>query len=178
MSCDIFFRWKMSCNNNGSGSIGLQLARVFGARSLVTTTSSKNAAYCTSLGATRVIDYHTENWWEVLPSDSFDVIYDTVGQEGTADRAMQKLRRGGSFVTIAGALSQHPKPGVSQNFFINSDTNLSNLKELNALKGLVEDFNLTMHIDGQFNLSRVEEAFDMSAQGHVVGKISVAVSLQ
>ena len=61
------------------------------------------------LGADRVIDYHTENWWETLKSgevkfliksrymdaNEVDVIYDTVGQSGTADYAMKILNKNG-----------------------------------------------------------------------------------
>jgi len=95
--------------SGGTGSAGLQMASAFGATSLITTTSKKNFEYCQELGATRVIDYKSDNWWEVLEDESLDVIYDTVGQHGTADRAMKKLRSGGHFVTIAGMLSKNPR---------------------------------------------------------------------
>jgi NADPH:quinone reductase-like Zn-dependent oxidoreductase len=53
-------------------------------------------AYCQALGANTVWDYHTTNWWEKLPADSVDVVYDCVGQAGTPDRAMNVLKAGGS----------------------------------------------------------------------------------
>ena len=36
------------------------------------------------------------NWWEALPDDSLDVVYDTVGAAGDAEHAMKKLRRSDS----------------------------------------------------------------------------------
>ena len=51
---------------------------------------------------------------------------------------MRILKPGGYFVSIAGKLSTHPKEGVTQSFFINSDTNLSNEKEMDALNALIE----------------------------------------
>jgi|EP00908_Phaeocystis_cordata_P000396 NADPH:quinone reductase-like Zn-dependent oxidoreductase len=81
--------------SGGCGTTGLQLATHFGAASLITTTSKDNFDYCRGLGATRLIDYQSTNWWDVLPKDSVDVVYDTVGQAGTGDRAMAVLRSGG-----------------------------------------------------------------------------------
>jgi hypothetical protein len=46
------------------------------------------------------------------PDSSVDIIYDCVGQSGTGDRAMAKLKTGGYYVTICGALASHVKPGV------------------------------------------------------------------
>jgi hypothetical protein len=64
------------------------------------------------------------------------VSYWPLACQGTADYAMQKLTEGGYFVTIAGSLSSHPKAGVSQHSFINSDTNLGNLQEMDALTAI------------------------------------------
>ena len=65
---------------------------------VITTTSQTNADYVTSLGAHRVIDCYTHNWWDddVVANKSVDVIYDAVGQGGTGDRTMPKLRTGSS----------------------------------------------------------------------------------
>ena len=87
--------------------MGIQLARHFGANEIITTTSAANANYVTSLGATRVIDYHSENWFEILDDYSIDVIYDCVGLSGTANYAMRKIRKNGYFVTVAGELSKN-----------------------------------------------------------------------
>lgn len=51
----------------------------------------------------------------------------TLVAAGTGDRAMAKLKSGGYYITIAGALASKVKPGVTQNMFINSDTNLNSV---------------------------------------------------
>ena len=160
--------------SGGTGSLGIQLSKHFGADEIITTTSAANANYVMNLGATRVIDYHIENWYEVLEDYSIDVIYDCVGQSGTADHAMRKLGKNGFFVTIAGALSDNTtRTDVKQSFFINSDTNLVGsstlLEEISSL-------NLSVgRIFAQYPLSELDQAFNLSRQGHVVGKISIAV---
>ena len=101
--------------SGGTGTTGIQLAKYFGATSITTTTSSANGAYCTSLGATRIIDYHTQDWWDptVNPDNTYDLVYDTVGQDGTGNRAMRVLKAGGYYVTITGQLATISKPEVT-----------------------------------------------------------------
>jgi NADPH:quinone reductase-like Zn-dependent oxidoreductase len=70
--------------SGGTGSVGIQMAKSFGAKTVITTTSSANFAYCKRLGADALVDYHAEDWWSVLDDGSVDVVYDTVGQVGIA----------------------------------------------------------------------------------------------
>ena len=46
------------------------------------------------------------------------VVYDNYGAKGTADKAMPKIKPGGTYLLLpggeGGALSKHPKPGVKQ----------------------------------------------------------------
>jgi NADPH:quinone reductase-like Zn-dependent oxidoreductase len=96
----------------GCGSVGIQLAKALGASHVYATGS--DVQYMQRLGADTAWDYRTTDWWVALADNSVDVIYDTVGVSGDADRGMKKLRVGGKFVTIAGSTSLHPKPGVAQ----------------------------------------------------------------
>ena len=160
--------------SGGTGTCGLQLARVFGAGTVITTTSADNAAYCTKLGADRVIDYKTQNWWDVLEADSVDIVYDTVGERGTGDRALDKIRKGGHYVTITGAMPTKTKAGVTANMFINSDTNLDNYAMLDEIASLMGANKLRMpSLQQTFGLVDVQKAFDLSAGGQVVGKVSI-----
>ena len=168
--------------SGGTGSIGLQLAKAFGAATVLTTTSAANFDYCRSLGADVLIDYHTQDWWDpaVVADASVDVVYDTVGQEGTGARAVQKLRPGGAYVTITGALATPPlPPNVTQAFFINSDTNLASAPLLDELAMLVSQRKLVApRVDSVFPLSNVSGGFERSRTGHVVGKVVISVGAE
>jgi len=59
--------------SGGTGHLGIQLAKAMGATEVITTCSSSHADFVKSLGADRVIDYHTQNYWEVLSPKSVDV---------------------------------------------------------------------------------------------------------
>jgi NADPH:quinone reductase-like Zn-dependent oxidoreductase len=102
--------------SGGTGTAGIQLAKAMGAAKVLTTAGAGNAAYCMSIGADEVFDYHTQNWWDpaLVADDSVDVVYDCVGQAGSGDRAMAKLRDGGYYVTIAGGEGSKPRPGRHQ----------------------------------------------------------------
>lgn len=165
--------------SGGTGTTGILLARALGAGTILTTTSAANAAYCLQLGANHTIDYHSSDWWDtaVIADNSVDVIYDTVGETGTGDRAMTKIRSGGHYVTITGSLASKVKAGVTQSMFINSDSNLDSFELLDALSKLGEEGKLHMkRIDGVFALKDTAKAFEVSTAGHVVGKLSIVVA--
>ena len=165
--------------SGGCGTTGLQLARNFGASSLITTTSKANFDYCRAAGATRLIDYQSEDWWTALDDGSVDVIYDTVGQSGTGARAMAKLRDGGRYVTITGALAPAGavKPGTQQHMFINSDTNLDSAALLDAIAQLMAEDKLRMSRLTAFSLEQVPAAFAASETHLTVGKLVVNVTM-
>ena len=115
--------------------------------------------------------------WTVLEDDSLDFVYDNVGIPGTGDRAMEKLRAGGFYVTITGALALRKKKDVSQAMFINSDTNLYNYGLLDELREIVDAGHLRMpSIQKSFGLKDVEAGFELSKTGQVVGKIAIHTS--
>lgn len=159
--------------SGGTGSVGIQMAKAFGAGKIIVTTAAANFDYCRSLGATDLIDYKTQNWWDasVVAENSVDVIYDCVGQQETGDRAMKKIRTGGYYVSICGALAMFPKKGVQQHDFINSDTNLDN----SALWPGLNALDLKMPKLTSYPLSQMSEAFAASATGQTVGKIVIDV---
>mmetsp|Transcript_76769 Transcript_76769/g.148293 ORF Transcript_76769/g.148293 Transcript_76769/m.148293 type:complete len:360 (-) Transcript_76769:254-1333(-) len=161
--------------SGGCGITAIQLAKAFSATQIITTTSAANKDFVQQLGADKVVDYHAVNWWDVLADGSVDVIYDTVGQAGTGDRAMKKLRSGGYYVAIAGAHPSQPRSDVHVKWFINSDTNLNNFHILDTLRNLVEEDKLRMQRLKSFKLSDVLTAFSESAEGHVNGKLVIDV---
>ncbi|TCP56143.1 NADPH:quinone reductase-like Zn-dependent oxidoreductase [Tamaricihabitans halophyticus] len=69
--------------SSGVGLVGIQLARVFGASSIVgTTRSTAKASLLRSLGATAVLDTRTRT---CAPAEAMDVVLDHVGGPGLAE---------------------------------------------------------------------------------------------
>jgi NADPH:quinone reductase-like Zn-dependent oxidoreductase len=83
----------------GVGSLAIQLAKHLGAE-VATTASAANRAYCAGLGATRVIDYRSEDF--EAAAAPCDVVLDTLGGEAHL-RSQQVLRPGGRLVALSAA---------------------------------------------------------------------------
>eukprot|EP00584_Thalassiosira_punctigera_P010438 CAMPEP_0172528010 /NCGR_PEP_ID=MMETSP1067-20121228/2536_1 /TAXON_ID=265564 ORGANISM="Thalassiosira punctigera, Strain Tpunct2005C2" /NCGR_SAMPLE_ID=MMETSP1067 /ASSEMBLY_ACC=CAM_ASM_000444 /LENGTH=353 /DNA_ID=CAMNT_0013311859 /DNA_START=105 /DNA_END=1166 /DNA_ORIENTATION=- len=95
----------------GVGSAAIQVAKKHGKASFVATTSTQ-IDLCKELGADRVVDYRSEDWWtiEEFREEKFDVVIDTVGGGNFYGRATEVLKtgkEGGSFVAVTG---DEPKP--------------------------------------------------------------------
>ena len=96
----------------GTGFIGIELARAFGAVNIFTAASGADEiAFVKSLGATLVVDYKVQNLFSALPDDSVDIVYDNYGEEGTADKAMHAIRSASlSFCSCTRVVLCYPLP--------------------------------------------------------------------
>jgi NADPH:quinone reductase-like Zn-dependent oxidoreductase len=130
--------------------------------------------------------------FDALPDNSVDIVYDNYGADGTADKAMPKIRPGGVYLMMPHGqcfesksqkppcVSANPKPGVSQ---VNYDTSVDfekyALAGLDELRDLVNSGGVKPHIDQRFSLSNVKDALAYSAGpgsggvGDHIGKISI-----
>lgn len=164
--------------SSGTGHIGIQLAKAWGAGKVVTTASAKNADFVRQMGADEVIDYHSSNWWEVLGRGSVDLIYDCVCLPGTGDHAYEVLGDNGAFITIQtqSEASQHvidSRPSVRH---LHHNGLPSSRPELDDLSDLVVHGRLNSTVDAVFALDEVKQAFKLALEGHTVGKIAIHVS--
>ena len=64
------------------------------------------------------LDTSGKEVWDVVSDGSVDVVYNNFNSPGNADKAMRKLKPGGFYISIAGALSNSPKIGVTQRQFL------------------------------------------------------------
>lgn len=164
--------------SGGVGHVALQIARAWAPESqIVTTCGTENLDFCAEMGADTVVDYHTQEWQDVVPDLSVDIVFDAVGATDAAERAYKKLKDGGSFVTIAGALASNAtaasRPSVKQHFFL---TDSSDYRQLDTLKELVDAGKLRPILDETFSISEIAACFNHSISGHSTGKVSVVPS--
>lgn len=152
----------------GTGFTGLQLAKKMGAGFVATAASSRNFDFCRDMGADRVVDYHETNVLDTFDDDSVDVVYDNFGAPGTADKAMAKLRPGGTFVYIMGSPSKNPKKGVKQVYVLTDSSDYRNLDTL-------RQYNLRAVVQNAYPLDKVGDAFSENMAGGVVGKVAIVV---
>jgi NADPH:quinone reductase-like Zn-dependent oxidoreductase len=168
----------VTSGSGGTGVVGIQLAKAFGASRIITASSPRNFDLLKSLGATDVIDYHKSSIWETLQEESVDVVYDNYGSVGTADAAMQSLKSNGGFFVFlpgkGGALSDKPKKGVTQIDF--GLLNPSKHEELDALAALADENKLRAVVPKSYMLPDIIEALKSSVAGHSVGKIGINIT--
>mmetsp|Transcript_18140 Transcript_18140/g.37231 ORF Transcript_18140/g.37231 Transcript_18140/m.37231 type:complete len:361 (+) Transcript_18140:690-1772(+) len=168
----------VTSGSGGTGHVGLQMAKNWAqVGTVVTACGPSNLAFCASMGADVVVDYTLEDVFDGLEDNSVDVVYDNYGAPGTADKALPKLRSGGVFIFLpgkGGALSNATKDGVTQINYGLADS--SNHTTLDALAGMVDEGMLRGHVQQDFTLATVIDAFGASFAGNVTGKLGVRVA--
>jgi len=168
--------------SGGTGHVGIQLAKAMGAKKVITTCSSSHTKFVESLGADQVIDYHKQNYYDVLAAKSVDVVYDCVGQSGTGDHAAGILKKGGHFVTLLPT----GLPGLSTMFHrpdihVNAPTcvgGCSRYDRIDAVAGFVDQGKLRVQIDTTYALENIKQAFNHSIAGHSTGKVALQMQAQ
>jgi len=167
----------VTSGSGGTGFMGIQLAKAMGATEVITTCSAKHGDFVRSMGADRVIDYHTQNYWEVLAKKSVDVVYDCVGLKGTGDHSYPLLKQKGKFISLL----TDSRPSVStiakrldvKSYFPLCVGSCSNYDRIDKVAALVEAGKLKVHIDTVYALEDIAKAFNQSIGGHTTGKVVV-----
>jgi len=148
----------------GVGSLAIQIARLRGAE-VWTTCSARNAGWCRGLGASRTIDYATQDFASLGPR--FDVVLDTLG--GAAHRrSAQVLKPGGALVYLSAAPVE---PVARKDLKVLPTEVRATPERLEALLSLVSKGELKVPIEARFPLERAAEAYELSRSGHSRGKI-------
>lgn len=165
--------------SGGTGHMGIQLAKAMGAAWIITTCSSRHADFVRQLGADQVIDYHEQNYYDVLLPKSVDVIYDCVGQTGTGDHAFNIIKSHGSFVTLlqgakASISTRLHRPDVRE-YAPTCVGSCSEHKKIDMVASLVEQGKLKVNIDQVFGLEDIVKAFNQSLSGHSTGKVALQI---
>lgn len=169
----------VTSGTGGTGYLGVQLAKAFGAARVVTATSgAANIALARSFGADIVIDYKVQDIFSALPDDSVDLVYDNYGAAGTADRAMPKIKVGGTYLIVPGGeggrVSAHPRAGIHQlTFRGTASLTHAGLDVLAAQFDRTDALRLRPRLYAQVPLAEAKRAYALSATGDVVGKVAV-----
>lgn len=73
----------VTSGSGGTGLIGIQMAKAYGAKTVATACGPSHQDYCKSLGADIVVDYTKSTLWDTLPDNFVDIVYDNFGANGT-----------------------------------------------------------------------------------------------
>ncbi|MCG0631969.1 NADP-dependent oxidoreductase [Lactiplantibacillus plantarum] len=179
--------------SGGIGIIAIQLAKYFGAY-VATTTSAKHFDLVQSLGADKIIDYHQQDFTDVL--SHYDAVLDTRGGQ-SLEAAFQIIKPGGQIVSIAGLPNarfgkDYGLPIWKQWLLGLATRKLSQLEQqaqatysflfmqpsgqqLVRLRQLIEQDVIKPVIDQIIPLTDINAALEYSHSGHATGKIIISI---
>lgn len=176
--------------NGGSGGVGtfaVQIARSFGAQ-VTAVCSTRNVGIARSIGADTVIDYTQEDF--TLSGTRYDLMLDIGGNRSWSE-CTRVLHRDGTYVGVGAAGVQHLKGGGWRALSHFLSVRLAsvgagrrvvalfiaklNKDDLEALQELVEAGAVTPVIDKTYELSEVPAALAYLNEGHVQGKLLIAI---
>jgi NADPH:quinone reductase-like Zn-dependent oxidoreductase len=157
----------------GVGHFAVQFAAYFGAE-VTATASPRNAAWLASLGASRVLDYATERFEDVL--SGFDVVIDGIGGD-TARRSLSVLRPGGTLVSLpSGSWPTMTEDAAAVGIRATGFWVVPDGRTLSVIGRLITSGDVKVTADAVFPLAEAAEAHRLLETGHVRGKIVLRVS--
>lgn len=182
--------------SGGTGSVGAMAIPIAKAKGLkvVTNGSAENKDRILELGASRFIDYKTEDYSKSL--SNIDYVLDTLGGNET-EKQMQILKKGGKLISLRampnGAFAKRmglpmwkqiilgltgskfdklaSKYGISYDFIFVE----SNGKQLQEVADLFEKLRIKPSIDTVYTLEEVNSALDKVANGRSKGKTVITM---
>jgi len=105
---------------SGVGSLGIQIAKLFGARVIATASSAGKLARASELGADETVDYTRDNWpkevRKLTGGRGVDVVFEHTG-EATWPGSLVSLKKGGRLVTCGATSGFDARTDLRQVFY-------------------------------------------------------------
>ena len=162
---------------SGVSMNAIQIARIHGARVIVTASSQAKLERARDLGADVLIDYSEADWprrvWEATGKRGVDIVVDHVGQ-ATFAKSLRCLKPGGSVVTCGATTGPELQADLRPIFFKNLailGSTMGGLGELRHVWRLVERGLIRPIVDRVLPLSEAAEAHRALEAREAFGKI-------
>jgi NADPH:quinone reductase-like Zn-dependent oxidoreductase len=153
----------------GVASFAIQVAKALGAY-VITTASTANHDFLNDLGADKIIDYHTQDFTELV--SNCDAVFDTVGGD-VAKNSFAVLKSGGraAFIASGGTAPEPPRDDVAS-LRPNVERDRAHLERIVELveSGAVRAPEIKL-----FPLSEAAAAHAISESRHLRGKLVFTV---
>ncbi|KAF1313578.1 Quinone oxidoreductase protein, partial [Globisporangium splendens] len=159
--------------SSATGSFGIQLAKLYGAF-VVTTTSARNTDLVKAFGADKVIDYTTHKWVDVLERHSIDVIYDCGVEPNAWNDAAQTILKPqtGKFLTIREQNDPIESPIGAELIEVRCKPRATDLVRLTKH---IEAGELKMSVDSVHSFEHVLDGVKIQMSNRARGKIIIEV---
>lgn len=165
----------------GVSYAAMQLARMAGARVIVTTSGADKLDHFRALGV-EVIDYRTEDVpkavMQLTGGEGADLVVDNVGEK-TWGSSLRSMARGGHLVTCGATTGAHPSADIQRLFVrqlsIHGST-MGSMEEFRKLVAAFESGAFTPLIDSILPLAQVPDAFARLDTPARMGKIAIRIA--
>lgn len=161
--------------SGGVGSYAVQIAKAFKAE-VTAICGTQNMELVQSLGADRVIDYTVQDFTK--DTSVYDIVFDAVGKQSFSG-CKNILKSNGIYVTtlpdpdsVVQSFLTFVVPGKKSKLIVAQSSG----QDLAYLKELIEAGKMRSVIEHTYPLSELAAAHTISEQGHVVGKLAIAVA--
>lgn len=165
----------------GVGHAAAELARMAGARVIVTTAGADKIAHFTARGI-EVIDYRAGDVAKAVlamtAGEGADLVIDNVG-ERTWPASLRSLARGGHLVTCGATTGAHPSADIQRLFVRQLSVHGSTMGSMEEFRRLIAAWaagGFTPLIDSAFPLAEVPAAFDRLEDPARLGKILIRIA--
>jgi NADPH:quinone reductase-like Zn-dependent oxidoreductase len=156
----------------------LQLAKLVGARVLVTSSSDEKIARAVALGADGGVNYRRDRVSAAIQQMSgggVDMVIDSVG-EASWGESLRSLRRGGRLVTCGATTGSNPPADLQRVFIRQLEIYGSTGGSVSEFRQLLDVFNRGLVrpvIDSSFKMADAPSALARLASGAQFGKVSL-----
>jgi NADPH:quinone reductase-like Zn-dependent oxidoreductase len=162
---------------SGVGSIGIQIAKLFGARVFATASSEDKLAKARDLGADETIDYTRDDWPKevkrLTDGRGVDVVFEHTGAN-TWPGSIVSLKKGGRLVTCGATSGYDARTDLRQVFYrhltILGSMMGSKAELLTAMK-FVESGKIRAVVDRKLPLSEARQAHELMEDRAQFGKL-------
>ena len=162
---------------SGVGSLGIQIAKLRGARVIATASSDDKLAKARELGADETINYSSDNWpkqvKQLTNGRGVDVVFEHTG-EATWPGSILSMKKGGRLVTC-GATSGYDARTDLRHVFYRHLTILGSMMgskaDLLAAMAFIERGQIRAVIDRTFSLAEARKAHEVMEDRAQFGKL-------
>ena len=158
----------------------MQLARMAGARVIVTTSGTEKIARFQALGV-ETIDYQSEDVPKAVlrltGGEGADLVVDNVGDK-TWGASLRSLARGGHLVTCGATTGAHPSADIQRLFVRQLSVHGSTMGSMEEFRRLIRAWEggaFVPPVDSAFPLARVSAAFARLEDPARIGKILIRI---
>ena len=169
---------------SGVGSLGIQIAKLLGARVIATASSAEKLAKARELGADETVNYSSDDWPKqvrrLTNGRGVDVVFEHTGQ-ATWPGSILSLKKGGRLVTC-GATSGFDARTDLRHVFYRHLTILGSMMgskaDLIAAMKFIESGQIRAVVDRALPLAEAREAHELMEDRAQFGKLVLVVSGQ